>query len=334
MRDAEYDYGLEPGERFEPDDELDEPFDLSGPHVMTALGPVDPGALGFTLPGEHVISRPPGADAELQLDDVANAAAELEGYALTGGRALVDLTTPDRGRNVEDLLWIAQRVPVHIVAATGYHRPESAASEIERAGVGGFAERMTRELTGAIDGTAVKPGIIVMAAADGEVTKSEALGLSAAARAHVVTGAPISIASERCADALERIAMLEHEGVDPACVIAGSVIGPWDEGDARRVLRSGAFVRVQGWGRSSDGELAALIRQLVDAGYGERVLISGGFARRSQWLAYGGGPGFVHFIDQVPLTLMDAGLDAPAVRQIFVDNPARSLTIHRNVAAT
>jgi hypothetical protein len=29
----------------------------------------------------------------------------------------------------------------------------------------------------------------------------------------------------------------------------------------------------------------------------------------------------------VPLTLMDAGFDAPSVRQIFVDNPARALTI-------
>src|SRR5215213_6618456 len=126
MRDAEYDYGLQPGERFEPDEELDEPFDLNRPHVMTALGPVDPGALGFTLPQEHVISRPPGGDPVLQLDDIAKAVGELEGYALTGGRALVDLTTADYGRNVGDILWIAQRVPVHIVLATSVHGHRSA----------------------------------------------------------------------------------------------------------------------------------------------------------------------------------------------------------------
>lgn len=53
--DETWDFGLEEGERFEPLDE-DEELDLSQPHVMTVLGPIDPGALGFTLHHEHVFN--------------------------------------------------------------------------------------------------------------------------------------------------------------------------------------------------------------------------------------------------------------------------------------
>jgi predicted metal-dependent phosphotriesterase family hydrolase len=329
MRESEYDYGLEPGERFEPDEELDEPFDQTLPHVMTALGPVDPDALGFTLPQEHVISRPPGSDPDLQLDDVAKAVGELEGYALSGGRALVDLTTADYGRDVGDILWVAQRVPVHVVLATGYHRPWTAASDFGDASLDMIADRMVRELTDGIDGTDVRAGVIVAGSGSIDPSPAETHGLRAAAKVHGSTGAPVSILSRHGNVALRQFATLMEEGVDPARVTAGGFDVLQDESVAQRLLDTGAFVCVRGWGRSSDDELAEMVKRLVDAGYGEQLLISGGFARRSQWLAFGGGPGFVHFIDQIPLTMMEAGLNALTVRKIFVENPARALTTVR-----
>jgi 5-phospho-D-xylono-1,4-lactonase len=329
MRDAEFDFGLSPGERFEPDEALDEPFDLSRPHVMTALGPVDPGALGFTLPQEYVICRPPSGEPDLQLDDVAKAIGELEGYALTGGRALVDLTTADYGRNVGDILWVAQRVPVHIVLATGYHQPSSAAPELGDASLDKIADRMVRELAGGIDGTEVRAGLIVARAGNIDPSLAGVQVFRAVAQVNQATGAPVSLFARHGSMALRQLATLTAEGVDPARVTAGGFDVMQDESVALQLLHAGTFVCIQGWGRSSDDEMAATVKRMVDTGYGEQLVISGGFARQSQWLAYGGGPGFVHFIDQVPLTLMQAGLDAPTVRQILVENPARALTTVR-----
>lgn len=58
---------------------------------------------------------------------------------------------------------------------------------------------------------------------------------------------------------------------------------------------------------------AALIRELVELGYGNRLS-----------LGYNADP--VVVIERLPLFLMDAGLPAIAVRRILVDNPAEVLT--------
>ena len=98
--DEQFDYGLDEGESFEPD-ELDDPFDLSQPHVMTALGPIDPGALGFTLHHEHVFNliNPLGmSDPDQILDDPAASLVDLELYFAAGGAGLVRVVTSPLGQ--------------------------------------------------------------------------------------------------------------------------------------------------------------------------------------------------------------------------------------------
>ena len=332
MRDAEYDYGLAPGERFEPDEDADEPSDSSRPHVMTALGPIDPGALGFTLPHEHVICKPPDAETDLALNDVANAVAELDGYAMAGGRAIVDLTTADYGRAIGDMLWVAQRVPVHIVLATGHHGHRCSAQDLGDRTTEEIAQSMVQELVEGIDGTGVRAGVIVAGTSQSEITALDERVAQAAAVAHRATGAPVLLdpASGSCSATTGLIAILLDEGIDPERLIIGNVGVTMDEAHLVRLLETGVFVCFDQWTRADAGpekNRSAMVKRLVDKGYGEQILISGSLSRRSEWLSYGGGPGFVHFIDRVSLTLMDAGMDALAVRQIFVQNPARALTI-------
>ena len=57
------------------------------------------------------------------------------------------------------------------------------------------------------------------------------------------------------------------------------------------------------------------------------MLVSAGLERPDDLLARGGPRGLGWVMERVPLALMDAGLDALAVRRILVDNPARTLTI-------
>jgi phosphotriesterase-related protein len=332
FKDETHDFGLEPGERFEPSEE-DEAFDLAWPHVMTALGPVDPDVLGFTLPHEHIIAKPPGvADPDLVLDDIGNAIAELEGYALTGGRAIVDMTTADYGRDVVEILWVAQRVPVHLVLATGHHKQQHAAPLLGEQSTEEIAARNIRELTEGIDGTSARAGVIKAGTSLNEITALEERVLRAAARAHLATGASISTHTERGTMSLEQLAILRDEGVDPSRVIVGHLDFALDEPYLRRILETGAFVSFDQWSKTiyaPDEARAAMVNRLVDAGYAEQLLISGDLARKSYWLSYGGGPGFVYFLEQVPLVLMEAGLSAPTVRQVLVENPARALTIQR-----
>ena len=72
-----------------------------------------------------------------------------------------------------------------------------------------------------------------------------------------------------------------------------------------------------------------MVKRLVDAGNGDHLLLSGDLARKSYLRAYGGGPGWAYLLERFTLLLMEAGLDAPTVRRLLVDNPDRALTIRR-----
>jgi phosphotriesterase-related protein len=266
------------------------------------------------------------------LDDPARSLAELEDAYNVGLRAIVDVTTADVGRDVVAATWVAQRSPVHLILVTGQHNDAYAAPDVGNESIDGIAARYVRELVEGIDGTAVKAGAIVVGTSLDRITAVEDRVLRAAARAHLATGAPISTDAERGTMALQQIAVVREEGVDPRRVIVGHLDAVLDEAQLRRVLETGAFVSFDRIGQASgasDRDRAAMVNRLVAAGYAARLLLSGDLGRRSYLKAYGGGPGWSYLVEQFPLVLMDAGLDAPTVRRLFVDNPARALTIWR-----
>jgi phosphotriesterase-related protein len=329
----QFDYGLDDGERFEPDD-MDEEFDLSQPHVMTALGPIDPGALGFTLHHEHIfnLTNPLAAnDSDLVLDDPANSITDLELYFAAGGRAIVDMGPADYGRSVSDMLQVAQHSPVHIVLVTGHHKDLICAPYVKDDSVEAITERNLRDLRDGIDGSGVRAGLTKAGTSLDEITDVERRVLQSAAKTQVASGVPISTHTERGTQALEQVEIMAAAGADPSRIILCHLDFRLDDREyLLEVLKTGAFLSFDQWSKTkyaSDEERAEVLFALADAGYLDRLLVSGDLARKSNHTGYGGQPGFEYFIDRVPLVLMDAGFDAPSVRRIFVDNPARALTI-------
>jgi predicted metal-dependent phosphotriesterase family hydrolase len=308
-------------------------FDLSRPHVMTVLGPIAPASLGTTLHHEHVVCRPLDVgtdDPDLMLDDPALSLAEVENASRVGLRAIVDMSPVDYGRNEGDLLWIAERTSVHVIAITGHHKHKHAAPYVGDETIDEIAARNIRELTEGIDGTGVRAGAIKAGTSLNEITPVEERVLRAAARAHLVTGAPISTHTDRGTMALEQIAILRDEGVEPARVIVGHLDFALDERYLRRVLGTGAFASFDQISKSKyapDESRAAMVKTLVDAGHANQLLLSGDLARKSYLVAYGGGPGWSYVVEQFPRLLMETGLDGPTVRALYVDNPARALSV-------
>lgn len=331
MMNETHDFGLDEGERYEPS-EIDENFDLSQPHVMTALGPIAPDALGFTLHHEHVICKPLDVGAEdpdLMLDDPAAALAELEDAYQVGLRSIVDMTPVDYGRDIHDITWVARRAPVHILVATGHHKHQHAAPFVRDASAKQIAERCIGELTRGVEGTNTRAGVIKAGTSMNEITGVEQRVLEAAAIAHLATGAPISTHTERGTMALEQIEILEKSGVDPSRLVIGHMDFAMDEPYLRSVLDTGAsisFDQVSKAKYAADEQRAAMLKRLVDAGHLTQLLVSGDLARRSYHLTYGGGPGFRYLVERFPLLMMEAGLTAGQVRTIVVDNPARALS--------
>jgi 5-phospho-D-xylono-1,4-lactonase len=332
--DEQFDYGLDEGERFEPEVDEDEAFDLAQPHVMTALGPIEPDALGFTLHHEHVFNliNPLSAnDPDLILDDPARSLIDLELYFAAGGRGIVDMGPADYGRSVADMLQISQHSPVHIVLVTGHHKDLICAPYVKDDSVDAITKRNLRDLCDGIDGTSVRAGLIKAGTSLDEITDVERRVLQAAARTQIASGTSISTHTERGTMALEQVEIMAAAGADPSRIILCHLDFQLGNRDYLiEVLKTGAYLSFDQWSKTKyafDEDRATVLFALADAGYLDQVLVSGDLARKTNHTGYGGEPGFEFFIDRAPLFLMDAGFDAPSVRRIFVENPARALTI-------
>ena len=97
------------------------------------------------------------------------------------------------------------------------------------------------------------------------------------------------------------------------------------------VFEAGGFLLFDGLvgDRSLDAEMGKAITRLVQSGNGESLLIGYNPQLRSEWLSYGGGPGWPYLVEQFPLLLLEDGLSALDVKTILVDNPNRAFVIHR-----
>ena len=144
LEDETYDYGLDPGESFDPDDDIE--VGRSDPHIMTVLGPIHPGALGPGNLAASFVPREPGADIGAMLTEIQEA-------AVVGLNCLVDLRPIASSHEARAALWLAERCDIHLIVATGIRAESGASSNVSR---------IIEEAGNGIYGTRVSPGLIVV----------------------------------------------------------------------------------------------------------------------------------------------------------------------------
>jgi len=100
-----------------------------------------------------------------------------------------------------------------------------------------------------------------------------------------------------------------------------------DLGYHREVGGSGAFVIYDGPSRAKygpDSQVIALIKGMIEAGYGKQLLLGSDMARASYLRAYGGGPGLDYILVRFLPRLRREGVSQEAIDDIMVHNPARA----------
>src|SRR6185295_10435465 len=186
--------------------------------INGVLGPIDTGALGFTLMHEHVLvanwaMRQAFSGWIDRAAVVARAVEEAKAAKALGVRTLVDLTPINLGRDVGVIREVAERAEIQIIAATGFYwteEPWLQGWEHDR-----LLEFLVRDVTEGIQGTTSKAGIIKAATDRAGVTELNRKLLQVAARLHRATGVPISTHSavdERTGLAQQDV--FAEEGVD------------------------------------------------------------------------------------------------------------------------
>ena len=307
--------------------------------IRTVLGDILPETLGFTLCHEHLFGQPPPefAEADLCLNDEASALRELQSFKGAGGAAVVEMTTPDYGRNVAVLGRLSQESGVHVVAATGFNKAKFADRYSSELTEDALVNWMVTEVAEGIEEpppfvadftteglqTAARAGLIKASSSLGGPTKNEEKVLRAAARAHRITGAPVSTHTEKATWALEQAAFLLEHGVKPAKLLIGHLDFNPDLAYLSEVASLGVHLGLDQFSKNKylpDAKRVELVVALTEKGFGEQLLLSGDLARRSYWRTFGGA-GFRHLPTTVRQQLREAGMTETDLEGLFVRNP-------------
>lgn len=261
-------------------------------HVNTVLGPVNQDDLGIVAVHEALLSVFPGAqyapDITFDRPEMFSVLQDkLTAFAAEGGGTIVDATGMFHGRDLPLLEALSKATGVNIVASTG-QGPEGL--------LGGyfltpqtnpptpwpaekFAELFGAEVTEGMVIPRVErrapAGLVVTAVTRAGRTATDESLLRGAARAAKETGAPMSF--QYGADALGDLEIVLSEGLDPARVLVGGV--DRTGAPALELAARGVYVGIDNVGTSGEGLLddsarAALVRELVDAGHLERIIVS------------------------------------------------------------
>ena len=302
--------------------------------VRTVAGDVPAAELGAVYCHEHLITRPgphvPGSGDDLRLDDEERALEELGVFAQAGGGALVEVTTVEFGRDAAALARLAAASGVGIVAATGHVSEEywRGVLELEHAGEASLVEELLGELVEGIDGTGVRAGVIKVGSSLDGATSTERAVIRAAAAAQRETGAAITTHTTAGTAALEQARLLEAAGasLDHVCIGHLDRRLIWEEHLA--LARAGVFLGYDCISKEQyapDDRRGEFIVRLVEAGFGDRVCLSGDLARRSYLTSWGGAPGYAYILERFLPLLRRLGLSEAEARALVVDNPARLL---------
>jgi phosphotriesterase-related protein len=294
--------------------------------VMTVTGPVRPADLGFTQPHEHVLidlSRARARwDYEGLLIDTDVAAEELRAYRASGGRSLVEVTTPDLGRDPAGLARVSRDSGVQIVMGTGWYREPYYPELIDRSATQQLAEIMIEETVQGAGDSGVLPGVIGEIGSDRRwISAQEERVFRAAARAQKASNLGLMTHTPPgSADA--QLEILREEGVDLRRVAVGHADALMSIGYHRSIARTGAFVSFDLVGQPlyPDSWRCETVVALLREGLGSSILLSLDLCHRSRLRRWGGG-GYSYLRDSFIPLLTRSGVSEEAIIQMTVANP-------------
>lgn len=312
--------------------------------IRTVRGDIAPTDLGVTATHEHLFCDQrscrsdldfPGTYAKMVLQDADLVVQELGEFYAAGGRAIAEMTTSGWGRDVVALQQISERSNVHIVAISGYYVEDCHPEYVANASIEELEERMVQEITVGVDGTGIRTGLLKSGISRPVIEGDEEKCARAIARAQMRTGVAITThtsASSRFEVeggnvGMQHLDLFESEGVDPIRVIVGHTDENGDIRQLKALAQRGAFVQFDVIGKVHwllDETRVDLLRQLVDAGFADHLMLSSDRCREIE-LKVQGGPGYDHVLRDFVPRLRKAGFDESLLQRILVENPARAL---------
>lgn len=301
-------------------------------YAMTVSGPLDASEMGVTYSHEHLLVKPQSDDPKYQnyiLGDIEKSSQVSSDFKRAGGRTLVEMTPIYYGRDVRGLRAIGEAAGIHVICTTGFHKEEFLPPWFADRTEDELYEMVRAEITGGIDGSGIRPGVIKFGTSLNTITRQEERAMSVAARASLETGIPISTHCDKGTMAPVQAEYLRSMGVDLSGVLLCHIDSKMDIDYAMKVCDMGANICIDHVGREladHDRFRVEMIARLVKAGYGGQVVLAGDMGKVDYLPAYGGRPGFTYILSELKQELLKH-ISENDFYQITVVNPARIFAV-------
>ena len=305
-------------------------------NLVTTLGRKRGDELGMILPHEHIfvdLRTPdkPGYGLGDAADVIALMGPEVARIQALGVTALVECSAVGVGRRADILKAFSEATGFPIVVPTGIYREPWVPAWAHVASEDVLARWMQDELTGeivcpgvsGIAGTGVQAGWIKLSAGDDGITPCEAKILRAAARASLATGAVMGSHTIRGRVVADQLDIIERVGQTPRRFIWIHAQNEDDFGINLALARRGAWIEYDGiGGGKSDEFYVARVLRMLDAGFGDQVLLSMDRGWYDPAQPGGGVPRPFTYLSEVFLSkLAAAGVDDATIRKLTCANP-------------
>ena len=261
--------------------------------INSALGPISPDKLGWTLVHEHLQSAYTGWYADASIAPYDREAAlqaclkACEAAKAVGIQTIIDATANDMGGR-DPLLYkeLSEKTGINIIFATGLYTEAEGAPAYWRMRVSFGAdiskmisEMMIKEITEGVGTTGIKAGVIKVASSP-EMTEYEKAVHKAAVIAQKATGVPIITHTQGPTGGVEQADFLLSQGADPKKVMIGHVNNSKDVNYQRSILKKGVNIAFDRFGIAvllfgvPDSVSVQNIATLCKEGYANKIILS------------------------------------------------------------
>ena len=313
-------------------------WDVTRPEVRARCGPAD--EVEIRLDTVWEINRRSILDFGNQHNrDHGVALAELVRLKESGGSGVVDLSNFGLEPDPAGLRRLSQESGVHVVQGAGYYVDEYQPEDVRARSVDELAREMIEQVEEGCWGTSVRAGIIGEIGCMWPLRDFERKSLQAAALAQQHTGASINVHPGRHADApAEIVEILAGAGADVGRVVMSHVDRTFFSTDeVLRLADTGCVIEYDFFGIETsyywfeDSDLPTdymrlgYIRDLIERGHGDRIVVSHDICTKTRLVTYGG-HGYGHILRNVIPLMRRKDFTEDEIDTILVRTPRRLLT--------
>jgi phosphotriesterase-related protein len=273
----------------------------------------------------------------LVLDSVPDALEELERFRDAGGGTIVDLTTACFGRDPAALRALSDASGVHIVMGSGWYVHDFHGPQLHRSSRHDLTEQLLGEFHDGVEG--VRPGVIGEVGLSWPVEPCEYRALAAAVAAQRELGCCLVVHPGRNAAAPQNaVDFLAKNGGDLQRVVISHIDRTLF--DLRHMLdlaQTGVVLSFDLFGKENshyphgpihqpnDGARIKFIKQLVDHGHPQQIVISQDICTKVHTRKWGG-EGYGHILQNVIPQMRLYGLSDVDIAEMTTHTPARLLS--------